>query len=240
MTIPSLPLSSQLHDRTKFATQLHDHTKFATQLHDNAKFDYKRLCGSEAIQINIHWHFKPLLWPWPQQFKFGCKKISTSENVPETVIFWLWITYCNFQTRTVRHCWILGAEIHTHGTLKYKAQLWQCHSRWENPHGHIYMPNTKVSATIWKSGNIQWIWKWISGAGLTAWKISLTNLPEYVISVPVFWYGNQLEFKIIINILWKNMHAFTQLAIQTHILHFSLKMHTAKGAEESLNLFTSG
>ena len=107
----------------------------------------------------------------------------------------------------------------------------------ENPHGHIYMPNTKVSATIWKSGNIQWIWKWISGAVLIAWKISLTNLPEYAISVPVFWYGNQLEFEIIIIILWKNMHAFTQLAIQTHILHFSLKMHTAKGAEESLNLF---
>ena len=139
MTIPSLPLSSQLHDCTKFATRLHDHTKFATQLHDNAKFDYKRLCGSEAIQINIHWHFKPLLWPWLQQFKFGCKKISTSENVPETVIFWLWITYCNFQTTTVRHCWILGAESHTHGTLEYKAQLWQCHSRWgKSSWTHLY------------------------------------------------------------------------------------------------------
>ena len=35
-------------------------------LHHHTKFGNNMVCDSENItQTNIHWHFEPLLWPWP-------------------------------------------------------------------------------------------------------------------------------------------------------------------------------
>ena len=80
-----------------------------TTVHDDAyhtKFGNKRLSSSEDIVwTNIHWHFEPLPLKFEcrnpkfsqdtlaivmySQNMFGCKKISSLEDIGETFKFWL-------------------------------------------------------------------------------------------------------------------------------------------------------
>ena len=78
--------------------------------HHDTKFAYKRFSSSEDIvQIDIHWNFEPLLWPWPwshgpinffqktiqlkivcHQISFSCKRISSSEDRLESHSLTVW------------------------------------------------------------------------------------------------------------------------------------------------------
>ena len=79
-------------------------TLLLMMLHHHTKFGNKMFCSSEdIIRTNIHWHFEPLLWPWPwmqlsnffhntlwlmktdHQTKFGCQGINSSEDTAERV-----------------------------------------------------------------------------------------------------------------------------------------------------------